>query len=83
MLVAFLCLTAGLMIGFLLSGILRAGAVSDLRVALALSKHDNQELRSQVGTLLMNSMPYDCSEGLQLANNVSQEVDIYLSLIHI
>ena len=75
MLVAFICLIAGLMIGFLLSGILRAGAVEDISVALYLSQEDNVELRTQLHTVLMKALPYECGDGDGLRNS-DEPVDL-------
>tara|TARA_B100001250_G_C19803742_1_gene792317 strand:+ start:2451 stop:2753 length:303 start_codon:yes stop_codon:yes gene_type:complete len=60
MLVTILCLIAGLMVGFLLSGMLRLGVETDMRVALLMMKQENKELRSQLHVTMLNGMPYEC-----------------------
>ena len=60
MLVTILCLIAGLMVGFLLSGILRLGVETDLRVALLIKEEENKNLRSQLHVTMLNALPYEC-----------------------
>ena len=68
MLVAIAYATVGLMVGFVLKKYLSDGVEKDLKEA-------NYLLRTQVNTLLLNGMPYDCSEGqLQLARVVVKSV---------
>ena len=69
--VIILSVIAGLMIGFMLSAILKAGVETDLRVALLLVKEENKELRSQLHTTMLNGLPYECGN---IDDNVVVEV---------
>ena len=75
MLVMLACIIVGILVGFMLSAILRAGAVSDLRVALLMTKEENKELRSQLHVTLLNAHPYECGGSVN-SDEVKQDPDL-------
>ncbi len=77
MLVTILCLIAGLMVGFLLSGILRLGVETDLRVALLIKEEENKNLRSQLHVTMLNALPYECGNAeVKVAGDTDGDPDL-------
>lgn len=76
MLVTILCVIAGLMVGFLLSGMLRLGVETDLRVALLMKEEENKNLRSQLHVTMLNALPYECGNVEVKENKVPDLIDL-------
>ena len=76
MLVTILCVIAGLMIGFMLNGMLRLGVETDLRVALLMKEEENKNLRSQLHATMLNALPYEYGNAEVKENKVPDLIDL-------
>ena len=61
--VTVLLVVAGVCVGILVSAVLVAGVRTDLETANLLLKEDNKKLRTQLHTMLLKDMPYECGDG--------------------
>ena len=61
--ITFLTLAIGIVIGMFFIGLLAGGKRAALEAAILFHKEDNKKLRTQLHTMLLKDMPYECGDG--------------------